>query len=228
MNNKKITIDSISSKIFSTLDDVELSSLIRYICSYLEGKKVKISNARIEALFTVFKIQIDAEEKKQIDKKKKLSIAGKKGVHSKKTKKEQDVFKNDILPHFVPKPKNTVNEEIPSFQDVYLYVCTIPEYKSKAESIKFALQSKYDIWVDAGWKDGYNKPVKNWKVKIRNILPYLKPNYNANTTIEQKQRVQTDNRLDYIGRVLGEDYSTVTMPRDSDTEDTDFTDVSTF
>jgi len=36
------------------------------------------------------------------------------------------------------------------------------------------LHNKYKGWVQDGWKDGYGKPIKNWKTKILNTLPHLK------------------------------------------------------
>jgi len=38
---------------------------------------------------------------------------------------------------------------------------------------EYSLKSKYDAWVQNGWKDGHNKTIKNWKSKIRNTIPFL-------------------------------------------------------
>jgi hypothetical protein len=169
-----------------------------------------------------------------INQQKKRSISAKQGATKRIEKKKQiEIYKKDILPHFVPVPvKNKQKIEVPSFQDVYLYVCTIPEYKAKAESIRFSLKAKYDTWVENKWRDGYNKPISNWKIKIRGILPYLKQTNNANTTIENKQRIDEENRAGYLAKVfeaeLESDNSSTSMQGYSDTEDTDFTDVSLF
>lgn len=40
---------------------------------------------------------------------------------------------------------------------------------------KFSLESKYLSWSENEWKDGFNKKIKSWKAKIRNVLPHLKP-----------------------------------------------------
>lgn len=42
------------------------------------------------------------------------------------------------------------------------------------EGLSFALEAKFDSWDDNGWRDGFNKPIKNWKTKIRNVMPFLK------------------------------------------------------
>lgn len=41
--------------------------------------------------------------------------------------------------------------------------------------LKFAIESKYETWVQDGWKDGNGKAIKNWKTKFNNTLPHLKP-----------------------------------------------------
>lgn len=42
-------------------------------------------------------------------------------------------------------------------------------------SLAFSLTAKYESWVADGWKDGNGKPIKNWKTKLGNVLPHLKP-----------------------------------------------------
>ncbi len=67
-------------------------------------------------------------------------------------------------------------------EDVNEDVNTIP---NKEDYIKYAVGKKpnvdrssvgfkYDSWVENGWKDGNDKPVKNWKTKLLNTLPHLK------------------------------------------------------
>jgi len=43
------------------------------------------------------------------------------------------------------------------------------------ESYEYSLTSKFTSWQENGWKDGNNKPIKSWKAKIRNTIPFLKP-----------------------------------------------------
>jgi hypothetical protein len=40
---------------------------------------------------------------------------------------------------------------------------------------EYSLKSKFLSWVENDWKDGNNKPIKLWKSKIRNTIPFLKP-----------------------------------------------------
>jgi hypothetical protein len=58
-------------------------------------------------------------------------------------------------------------------------------------SFQFSVKAKYESWVDNEWKDGNNKEIKNWKTKLKNTLPYLKPTNNAtnrNQTTEESLR----------------------------------------
>lgn len=41
-------------------------------------------------------------------------------------------------------------------------------------SLKTSAALKYDSFVANGWKDGFNKPIKNWKSKANNQIPHLK------------------------------------------------------
>jgi len=40
---------------------------------------------------------------------------------------------------------------------------------------EYPVKSKIETWQENGWKDGHNKPIKNWKAKIKNTIPFLKP-----------------------------------------------------
>ncbi len=58
---------------------------------------------------------------------------------------------------------------------------TLEEFKSHArsfsiynEGLDFSIEAKYNSWIAAGWKDGNDKPIKNWKTKLANTMPYLK------------------------------------------------------
>ena len=54
------------------------------------------------------------------------------------------------------------------------------------KGLKFAIESKYQFWKDADWKDGNGKVIENWKNKFNNTLPYLRPIQN-----EQKGNIGT-------------------------------------
>lgn len=66
---------------------------------------------------------------------------------------------------------------------------------SQFQALEFAIISKFQSWVAQGWKDGNGKPIKNWKTKINNTLPYLKPMYNGqNATNNAQDRNERDSK----------------------------------
>lgn len=55
------------------------------------------------------------------------------------------------------------------------------ENKKDFESKKTQIITKYQTWVDAGWKDGYGNPIKNWKLKFQNVEPHLRKDFSQNS-----------------------------------------------
>ncbi len=73
-----------------------------------------------------------------------------------------------VAPEPQEKEKEKVEYTIPTFEVFLAYA------QSKDSKISpLALKHKYEAWVENGWKDGNDKPIKNWKVKILNTLQYI-------------------------------------------------------
>lgn len=64
---------------------------------------------------------------------------------------------------------------IPEFSEFLEYALT-KETKIKITSLKL----KYDAWFEAGWKNGYNKPIINWKSNLNNTLQFIEKENNYN------------------------------------------------
>jgi len=65
-------------------------------------------------------------------------------------------------------PLNNKLNEIPTFEDFFIYA------KEKEPSVKqSALKNKYDAWVVNNWRNGNDKPIKNWKSALLQTLPYI-------------------------------------------------------
>jgi len=60
------------------------------------------------------------------------------------------------------------NISIPSFSEFSAYA----KEKEPKVNIK-ALKNKYDAWVVNGWKNGNDKPIKNWKSMLLQTLIYI-------------------------------------------------------
>ncbi len=89
------------------------------------------------------------------------------GAQQEKEKEEEEVQEQEKY----------INKDIPTENEFLDYVKTIEIYKTELD---YSIKSKYESWVENGWKDGNDKPIKNWKTKIKNTLPHLKPVYTNN------------------------------------------------
>jgi hypothetical protein len=58
------------------------------------------------------------------------------------------------------------------------------EAKLNPDAYAYSIKQKYEQWVADGWKDGNGTPIKTWKTKIANTIPFLKP---LNGTPKQEQ-----------------------------------------
>ncbi len=73
--------------------------------------------------------------------------------------------------------KSKEDKKIPTKDE---FIAFALEYDSKKS--KEHISAKYDSWVENGWKDGNNNPVKNWKAKIKNTIAYMP----KETTVDKK------------------------------------------
>ncbi|NML69992.1 YdaU family protein [Chryseobacterium sp. RP-3-3] len=79
----------------------------------------------------------------------------------------------------VNKDLNTLKITIPSENEFLDFVENwMIENKKDYQSKKTQIITKYQTWVDAGWKDGYGNPIKNWKLKFQNVEPHLRKDFN--------------------------------------------------
>ena len=51
------------------------------------------------------------------------------------------------------------------------------ENDGQYDSKRNGLILKYKSWVENNWKDGFDKPIKNWKSKLLNNLQYIKQDF---------------------------------------------------
>lgn len=88
---------------------------------------------------------------------------------------------NVVIVPELPKGETTKKEmlysnsskPIPLFLEVLTFAKTLKMYDNNMEPF---LQSKYDSWVENGWRNGFDKPITNWKATIRNTIPHLMKN----------------------------------------------------
>jgi hypothetical protein len=68
----------------------------------------------------------------------------------------------------IDKQETINNKQIPEYSEFLSYAI-----KQVPNINKQDLKLKYDSWIVNEWKDGKDKPIKNWKSKLNNTLPYI-------------------------------------------------------
>ena len=72
-------------------------------------------------------------------------------------------------------PNESKENNIPVWDEFLTYG------KEKEPAINIsALKNKYDAWVENGWKNGNDKPIKNWKSALLQTLPYIEKDNKQN------------------------------------------------
>lgn len=81
-----------------------------------------------------------------------------------------------------PNTKNAVSVNVSvSDNDIITKVINIPTWeeflsyaKEKEPTVKIsALRNKFDAWLENGWKDGNDKKIVKWKVKLLQTMAYI-------------------------------------------------------
>lgn len=89
---------------------------------------------------------------------------------------ESTIQSTDSINKPITNKQNTI---IPLYTDFLNYAI---EQKPKVN--KSLVKLKYDSWIVNDWKDGNGKPIKNWKSKLNNTLPFISE---QETTILQRR-----------------------------------------
>lgn len=81
---------------------------------------------------------------------------------------DTSVLQNDTEKSRVEIDKTRKDKNIPTWNDFYLYA------KEKEPNInQSALKNKYDAWIENDWKNGIDRPIKNWKSSLLQTLIHL-------------------------------------------------------
>jgi hypothetical protein len=87
----------------------------------------------------------------------------------------------------VEQRNNRTKEQIPTLEIFLSYYKS--ELSNQFPNLDFQVQAKYETWVDLGWKTGMNKPIRNWKLTLKNTISFLKPSMNGNHQPETGRKV---------------------------------------
>ena len=84
-----------------------------------------------------------------------------------------------------------VSENIPSLEEFTQYAKTLENYIPELDQL---IKEKYDSWLGNGWKNGYDKPITNWKSSIKNTMPFLQSELQSSNATSEKIALPTIKR----------------------------------
>ncbi|MCQ4139549.1 hypothetical protein [Chryseobacterium sp. EO14] len=76
-----------------------------------------------------------------------------------------------------------VSGTIPLLEEFMQYAKTLENYAPELDCL---IKEKYESWIGNEWKNGYNKPITNWRSSIKNTIPFLQSELQSSNTISQK------------------------------------------
>ena len=164
------------------MPDEKAGQLFKHILAYVNDQNPTTNDLIIELTFEPIKQQLKRDlEKWETEIKPKRSESGRLGgiksgeARRSKTKQNEanaSNTKQNEANEAVNVNVNVNDSNIPTIDSFLEYAKTITEiYKP---TLDYAIKSKYQSWVENGWKDGHDKEIKNWKNTLRNTMPYLK------------------------------------------------------
>lgn len=95
---------------------------------------------------------------------------------------------------------------IPSVEEFTTYALDYIEQKKikgTREQWKPTIETKYEAWKYAEWKDGNGKPIANWKLKIQSTIPFLKPHYGITEKKQYRSQPTADSRRPNSNKING-------------------------
>ena len=124
---------------------------------------------------------------KTIQKKKKTAV---KSLQKTETSQNQNLTSDD------PQEKPititiSLSRNIPSLEEFTQYAKTLENY---VPELDYLIKEKYDSWIRNGWKNGYDKPITNWKSSIKNAMPFLQRELQSSNTTSEKIALPTIKR----------------------------------
>jgi hypothetical protein len=163
------------------MTDEQIGKYIKLLCyqhqkgHLTERDMLKICSTHDEDIFSKFEkdengLYYNARLQQEVEKRKAYSESRRQN----RIKKDMNNISKTYVKHMenenenVIKDRNTIKNTIPTI-DEFL------KYANLSDDYKFPLTAKYEQWVADGWKDGHGKKIKNWKTKLKIIIPYLRP-----------------------------------------------------
>ena len=192
-NKKSFVLYADLLKSIEHLTNEEKGILFNHLLEYVNDKNPILDDRLILTAWKPIEIQLKRDLVKYEVIKEKRSIAGQKSAEIKKqnstkstsvesveqtsTKSTVNVSVNDNVNVTVNDNDNDIllkketKEYIPDFSEFKLYAL-----EKEPNVNTTALKHKYDAWIENGWKNGNNSPIKNWKSSLLQTLIYIEKN----------------------------------------------------
>ncbi|MGC4128426.1 MAG: hypothetical protein QM564_02465 [Bergeyella sp.] len=123
------------------------------------------------------------------------SIPKKKKTAGKPLQKSENPLNENLATDNPPKiPPVTiipVSGNTPSLEEFMQYAKTLENYVPELENL---IEAKYNNWLGNQWKNGYDKPITNWKSSLKNAMPFLHSELQSSSNISSKISLQTIKR----------------------------------
>jgi len=192
---------------FSYLTNEDAGAVFKWILDYVNEKDPSPLEGLLQAVAEPIKQQLNrdlAKYDKYIDKQK---ANGAKGGRPRKSKEKPNKPKPLLNNPSEPKKADNVNDNVNDTVNVNVIEKekkSLPSYEEfrdfafeKAIGVNISLDEsllnlKFSAWIENGWKDGHNNPIKNWKTKLLNTLNYLKTEKNGTSKNDEKDRAIND------------------------------------
>ena len=164
------------------LDNEKAGELFKHILSYVNDENPTTDDVIINLVFTPIKLSLKRDLKRYEYRAERSRENGKKGGRP-KTQKTQQVFSKPRKPD---SDSVSVSDSVNVKKDIYIptlkefldHGFTKLAYQNKdSQFYEHSITSKYNTWIEDGWKTAHGKKIKNWKNVLNNTLPYLKPIY---------------------------------------------------
>lgn len=124
-------------------------------------------------LFYNERLRLEVIRRKEYSESRRNNRLGKGKSHKPNDKKEENISLSYVT-HMETETETITNTITNSIPDINLFIEYAVEKKPNVDIE--AVKLKYESWKVNDWKDGYDKPIKNWKTKLLNTLPHMKEN----------------------------------------------------
>lgn len=193
-------------EVVKELSNEQAGQLLKLILKYVRGEDSTPEDLLLKVVFTPIKLQLDRDADKYdkyIDKQRENGLKGGRPKNppltqktqrlKKEPKKADTVTVTDTVTDNVNETVNVnvsdINAHTPTeseFLDYSRELCL--ETNKNFDTMEFTFKSKYLAWIGDNWRDGNGNEIKNWKTKLRNTLPYLKPINNGKQSTADQYR----------------------------------------